>query len=83
MKKKPTARKTGAKKTSRKNTPKKTSRRKRPAPKKRVIADRKDTVLSRLKNAFEETATKIKTLMPGEAETAAKQPDERTPDVKR
>jgi hypothetical protein len=82
MKKKPTARKTGAKKTGRKNTPKKTSRRKRPAPK-RVIADRKDTVLSRLKNAFEETATKIKTLMPGEAETAAKQPDERTPDVKR
>jgi hypothetical protein len=70
MKKKTTARKGGAKKTSRKNP-----KRAKPAPKKKVITDRKDTVMARLKNALEGTATKIKTLLPGKAGTAPEQTD--------
>jgi hypothetical protein len=70
MKKKATASKGGAKKTSRK-----ARKRAKPAPKKKVITDRKDTVMGRLKNVFEDTATRIKTLLPGKAGTAAKQAD--------
>jgi hypothetical protein len=70
MKKKITARKDSAKKTSRKDR-----KRARPAPKKKVITDRKNTVMGRLKNVFEDTATAIKTLLPGKAGRAAKQAD--------
>ena len=39
--------------------------------KRRVNAKRKKTVLAKLKNAFDETAAKLKTLLPGES----KEPD--------
>jgi hypothetical protein len=75
------------KKTKKTTRPKKTSRKKigskktspkrtRRIPKKRVITDRKESVLAKIKDAFDDTAAKIKTLLPGEPETPAKEPDQ-------
>jgi hypothetical protein len=59
---------------SKKRSSKATARREKVAPtmkKRRVNAKGKKTVLAKLKNAFDETAAKLKTLLPGES----KQPD--------
>jgi hypothetical protein len=80
--KKAAAKKARPKKTSRKKTTsKKTSqKRTRRIAKKKVITDRKETVLEKLKSAFDDTAAKIKTLLPGEPETPAKEPHRGQPD---
>jgi hypothetical protein len=82
--KKTAARKAGAKKTGRKKiTSKKAApKRTRRIPKKRIITDRKETVLGRLKNVFDDTAAKIKTLLPGEPETPAKEAEQPNRDIR-
>jgi hypothetical protein len=82
--KKSTARKAGAKKTGRKQiTSKKAApKRTRRISKKRIITDRKETVLGRLKNVFDDTAAKIKTLLPGEPETQVAEPEQPRRDIR-
>ena len=81
--KKATAKKARPKKTSRKKIiSKKTSpKRTRRVPKKKVITERKETVLAKVKNAFDDTAA-VKTLLPGEPEAAPKEPDQPDSEIK-
>ncbi|MGH7835380.1 MAG: hypothetical protein ACREQK_17190 [Candidatus Binatia bacterium] len=80
--KKATAKKARTKKTSRKKiTSKKTSpKRTKRVPKKKVITDRKETVLAKVKNAFDDTAA-VKTL-PGEPEATPKEPAQPDSEIK-
>ena len=79
-KKKPTTKKT----SSKKRNVKKTSQKKvTPVP--RAIATSKKeeaTILTKIKGLFEDTATKIKTVLPGEAENVSKEPDQRESEIK-
>lgn len=40
------------------------------------------TILTKIKGLFEDTATKIKTVLPGEAENVSKEPDQRESEIK-
>jgi hypothetical protein len=77
MKKKNAPGKTRSKRSVRKTpTTAKTSSQKRvrSARKRKVITDRKATVLSKIKNVFDDTAAKLRQLLPNEPETSAKEP---------
>jgi hypothetical protein len=77
MKKKKAPRKARSKRSVRKTpTTAKTSSQKRvrSAGKKKVITDSKATVLSKLKNVFDDTTAKLKKLLPNEPESSAKEP---------
>jgi hypothetical protein len=78
MKKKTTVDKARPKKTGRKKIASKKPgpKRTRRIPKKRVISDRKETVLAKIKNVFDDTAARIRTLLPGEPGTPEKEPDQ-------